>query len=189
MMESLVSPARHVVIDGERYAINTDFRVWAEIESIMLCESGDDFVRLGKIFALAYPHLPHNPVLALKCIMNFYGGSEDAEGSETQSTARLPLYCVKQDFAYIYAAFLSEFGIDLCRDTLHWWRFRALIGAIGENTMFSKIVSYRASEPAQIKDKELRRHYEKMKKRFALRLRQSDEESAARFAECIEGLF
>ena len=193
MIEKLMHHERCVVLDGESYDIRTDFKVWAEIESLIYCSDEDEKTRLAKILALAYPILPHNPILAFEAIVSFYCGTDKcAEGEEKAgggTHTAVPLCCVKQDFAYIYAAFLSEFGIDLTKTRLHWWRFKALLGALGENTMFAKIVGYRAADLAEIRDKAQRRHYEKMKKRFALRLCITDEEKATRLADAIGELF
>ena len=190
MMDKLINPPSCVEIDGESYKINTDFKVWAEIEKLMFCDFQSENIRLAKILALAYPTLPHNPIGALEKIVYFYRGGEETNAQgEGRDPAPVPLYCIKQDFKYIYAAFLSEFGIDLCTENMHWWHFRALVSALGDDTMFAKIVRLRASNPAEIKDKEIRQRHEKYKKMFALQLSESEETRAARLAKCIEGLF
>lgn len=44
-------------------------------------------------------------------------------------------YSFLYDQTAIYAAFWQQYHIDLARDTLHWWRFRALLDHLHGNHM------------------------------------------------------
>ena len=177
-----------VEIDGKSYKINTDYRVWIEIERLLFDENIDDEKRFARILVLAYPVLPPRPYAAAERIMWFYSGGEingeDPDGQKTQA------FDLEEDFDYIWAAFLGEFGIDLLKENLHWWKFRVLIGAISDRSLFSKIVGYRTVDTSGIKDKEQRKFFEKMKKKFALKSKTesslNDEEVARKLAAVFD---
>jgi hypothetical protein len=101
----------------------------------------------------------------------------------------MPLYDLTEDFDYIWGAFIAEFGIDLAETTMHWWKFRALLACLSEECRFSKIVGYRIMDTSKIKDKELRRFYEKMKKRFKLKAASDKNVQEKQLAESLEQFF
>ena len=94
-------------------------------------------------------------------MMEFYqAGEKAAEGasvrSSVSSAATLP-FDYQCDAPYIVAAFQRLYGIDLTRERIHWFRFRALLrGAIGEDCMFSRIIDWRTADLTEM-DPEKRR--------------------------------
>lgn len=44
------------------------------------------------------------------------------------------------------AAFQQAYGIDLTREKVHWFRFRALFAALPEDTLIAKIMSWRTMD-------------------------------------------
>lgn len=78
----------------------------------------------------------------------------------------------KKDAGAIYASFLSEYGIDLFeqQNKLHWHKFSELLGSLGEDTAFKKVLGYRTMKIPSSKEasKEYRDHIRKMKRIYAL---------------------
>ena len=170
MKSSLMRISDVVVLDGEEYKINTDFKVWIEIEGLLLTSQYEPQVRLAKILTLAYPILPPNPFDAVQGVMWFYSGGRDkAVQGETGNGHKVPCYDLSQDFDYIWGAFMSQYGIDLTQCSMHWWRFKALLTCLDDNCKFLKIVGFRSMDTSKIKDREQKRFYEKMKKQFRLK--------------------
>lgn len=167
MAQSLRNMCESVDIGGQEYRINTDFRVWIEIEHLLFDNSKREEERLAEILVLGYPVLPQDPFEAVKKIVWFYSGGEFCE-AETEKKG-LPAYDLVEDFDYVWGAFRGEFGIDLTKENMHWWKFRVLLSCLGDGCFFSKIVGYRSMDTSGIKNKEQRRFYEQMKKRFALK--------------------
>ena len=133
---------------------------------------GEDVQRaMAKILTLAYKTLPENPIDAMGALLWFYscgaykssGGSAIADKKQRQSA-----YSLSEDFMYIWAAFMSEFGIDLTVKHLHWWHFQALIGCLGDDCRFSRIIGYRSMDLSQVKDSEMRSFYSRMQKEYRL---------------------
>jgi len=67
----------------------------------------------------------------------------------------------------IVAAFQQAYGIDLTRARLHWWRFKALMSNLPEETQLVKIIGFRTADLAQFQGEERERRAE-LKERFAL---------------------
>ena len=167
MAKSLMHICESVNIGGREYKINTDFRVWIEIERLLFEKSTNDEERLAKILVSAYPVLPPDPIEAIEKIIWFYSGGEICE-KESGQAPKAPVYDLQEDFDYVWGAFKGEFGIDLTNEKMHWWKFRVLLGCLSDECFFSKVVGYRSMDLSLIKDKEQRRFFERMKKRFRL---------------------
>ncbi len=172
MVKRLLKPCSEVAIGGKDYAVNTDFSVWIEIEHIFFDRSKSDEMRLAEILVLAYPVLPPDPIEAVRKILWFYsGGIEKSETSEENNLdTAVPLYDLVRDFDHIWASFLSEFGIDLTTETMHWWKFKTLLCCLDENCRFAKVIGYRSVDVSSIKDKNIKNFYMKMKKKYRLPL-------------------
>ena len=71
------------------------------------------------------------------------------------------------DAGYIVAAFQQAYGIDLTREHIHWFRFRALFAALPEDTLMAKIMSWRTMDLSDYEGS-MRDHYAELQERFAL---------------------
>ncbi len=78
-----------------------------------------------------------------------------------------PAFDYRCDAPYIVAAFQQAYGIDLTREKLHWFRFRALFAALPEDTLMAKIINWRTMDLADYEGS-MREHYADLKERFAL---------------------
>ena len=65
------------------------------------------------------------------------------------------------DDKYIYSAFKEQYNIDLNSiKYLHWWKFKALLKSLKEDTEFVKIKGYRAYEGKDKNMNELKEYWE-----------------------------
>ena len=78
-----------------------------------------------------------------------------------------PAFDYRCDAPYIVAAFQQAYGIDLTREKLHWFRFRALFAALPEDTLMAKIMGWRSADLADYEGS-MREHYAALKERFSL---------------------
>ncbi len=146
-------------------------------------------VRLSN--AYAHGELEKDPTEALIIMKYFYRGSvPDAEterfyqymvefycagekaaagtASEKDNTpAKPPAFDYQCDAGYIVAAFQQAYGIDLTREKVHWFRFRALFAALPEDTLMAKIMSWRTMDLSEYEGS-MRAHYAELQERFAL---------------------
>ena len=167
-MDRLLNPCKAVEIGGALYRVRTDFRIWAQVEEILCQDKGDVVVRLAKLLSLVYLELPPDPMKALDGILWFWSGGASPQNAEGEGGEYRPSYSLNHDFPYIWAAFLGQFGIDLSKTEMHWWQFCTLMECLDGDCCFSRIVTYRRMNLGDIKDRELRSFYMKMKKRYRL---------------------
>ncbi|MER2008439.1 MAG: bacteriophage Gp15 family protein [Psychrobacillus sp.] len=82
------------------------------------------------------------------------------------------LYDLQQDAEYIYASFMQDYGIDLIEQQgeLHWYKFRALLAGLSDNTKFKKVIEIRQMPlPTGKNSSKHRAEVEKLKRAYALK--------------------
>lgn len=182
-----------IVVDDVRYEINTDFRIGIMFDQ-MLCDlklSDEEKVEIA-LNLYFKDEIPHNIDAALNELLVFYrcGSPLPPKPREMRTDASPKPPARVLDFDYdaplIYAAFLSQYGIDL-QDVvdLHWWKFSAMMEGLKDDEEISKVMSYRAIDLNSIKDKEERKRYAKLKAKYAL----PNNEAVAEKKALAEALF
>lgn len=90
-----------------------------------------------------------------------------ADGGDNKET-----YCLKQDAPYIYASFMSDYGIDLfeAHGKLHWEKFKALLSGLTDGSKFLRVIEIRTMELPTGKGSEKQRaQIKRMKKAYELK--------------------
>lgn len=168
---------KYIEVQGEKYPINTDFRVALECDSISRDYSIGDY---EKILAIIYKLLGdkglkdrenHEQLFKLcekylQCNKKYEDDDDDFEE---------PSMDFKQDEGYIKASFMSDYHINLDEIKMHWWEFNDLLCGLTEDTVLNRVRFIREESLDDKKDKELTR-WKKMKKRVALKHEKTIEE-------------
>lgn len=160
--------------------ISTDFRTGVLFEEVLTDPDLDNLDKLQTALSLYFPGVRFDVDVveeAFGALVWFYrcGKSpaettKDTADEDTEDPGPLedPPFSYEHDADYIYAAFMQAYGLDLARNPLHWWQFRALFRSLPEDTQLVKIIGYRTMKfPAKM-PKEQRQHYEKLKRIYAL---------------------
>lgn len=162
-----------VSVNGEGFYIVTDFREW--IRFIDLAEDQNIDTRTKAQLALEWftEDVPCDKVKAIDALALFCQGKypEEDTGTETaQETENpVPVFSYSYDAEAIYADFMKHYGIDLFSvDYLHWWKFKALLNNLPEDSRFIWLVRHRSMNLAEIEDKKERDRIAKIKKKIAL---------------------
>ena len=161
-----------VVVGGEAYEINTNFRTSVLFELMMQDDSLEARKKTIKALELYYPVIPNDIHAAVNEIMWFYGCGKSDDPSrkrihEKRSHERI--YSFEYDDDYIYSAFLTQYDIDLQDiEYLHWWKFRSLFNSLTDNHQFVKIMQYRSMSISTDLPKEQQKFYSRMKRLYAL---------------------
>lgn len=90
-------------------------------------------------------------------------GQKAGGGSNTSVRAYSFLY----DQAMLFAAFWQQYGIDLTKQTLHWWAFKALLDNLSNNNM-AEIINLRTTQESSKMTKEQRETLKKEKRFWQL---------------------
>ena len=178
-------------INGNK--INSDFRISIQFEQLLLDKSINSLDKTVKALELYYPNIDKimNIEQAIEDMIYFYQcGKEKKElansDKEKDKKEENQIYNYEFDWNYIATSFLEQYRIDLWDiKYLHWWKFKALLEGLSDNTKFSKIMEYRALDLAKIKDKELKKFYKSMRKVYGLPDTRSQEEKEADFASAF----
>lgn len=188
-------PPETVVLGGKEFLINFDFRYSIMFELLMQdgeVPKEDKIINALDIYFGGSDISEIDISEAVEFITYFYSCGKVEEGcgkkpdSEVKKNRRI--YDFEQDDEYIYSAFLSCYEIDLVDvKELHWWKFRALFKSLGDDCMFSKIMSYRAIEIDNQMSKEERKFYKRMKQIYALPDPRTEDEKSSDFASALGG--
>lgn len=166
-----------VTVDGENYLVNTDFKVWLKFYEII--NRGElDFKSALDGIILCYKggKLPPSFFKAFDALFEFFSGKGDKQKTGTKGKK---VFDFSEDAELIFASFLSDYGIDLTKEAMHWHKFLALMKGLSPESAFMKAVAIRSINPAEIKDKKYRDEIIKKQKIFAL----SKEQKTDNFAE------
>lgn len=163
-----------VILQGKKYKINVDFRNMISFENKVQDKSVDKSEKIKYGLRHFYPvffytenynKLLYNPQLyqeACKKLIWFYKCGRDnyhkAKGRGKGNNKQI--YSYEFDDEYIYGAFLEQYGIDLSYDKVHWWKFKALLKSLKDDTEFVKIQGYRAYTGKDKNMLELRDYWE-----------------------------
>jgi len=167
------------------YRIRTDFRESIKFELLMQDNKIKEIDKLSIAINLFYFDIPDDIEKAIKDIIWFYRcGKELKKTSQNNETSnKKQVYSYEFDDEYIYSAFMQQYNIDLNKiKYLHWWKFKALMENLSEETQFVKIMGYRVVNISKIKDKEEKERYKKLKKIYELPDMRTKEEKESDFA-------
>ena len=165
-MNLWLEPLPDTVQIGDRaYPVRTDFRIWVKC-GILLEQQQDPFSLAAELLTLCYPALPPSFEGAVQGILSFYTGGNyiKGDGGKTEK----PLYSFAWDGDLIYAAFYSQYGIDLCDASLHWYQFRALFAGLEDSSRFAAVMEAREVNLSELDSPGQKAYYRKLKARYRL---------------------
>jgi hypothetical protein len=165
-----------VKINNKKYEINSDFRTSILFELLMQDEEIDSKAKVLQALELYFPKVPRDIQKAIEKMLWFYRCGKDIEKSNKKGKGEgvSQIYSYDFDDEYIYAAFLDQYNINLQKiDYLHWWEFKAMFKALKEDNELVKIMKYRAMDLRDIKDKNEKDFYKKMKEMYKIPTKQS----------------
>lgn len=177
-----------VEIHGRKYQIDSDFRAMIQFELLMSNEELNNEDKIIQSLELFYYECPTDISEAIEQLLLFYKCGKDVKITNQSSSPikSEPIYSFEHDADYILSAFLSQYAINLQEiDYLHWWQFRALFKSLHEEHEFVKIMRYRATDVAKIKDKEQKDYYQKMKDIYKLPVSKAEQQQIDNLTEAL----
>lgn len=178
-----------VEIAGAFHSINCSYKAGILFEQIMHDKALSDIEKITESLLLFYGRVDGPMAEKAEKIIWFYSCGKGTEEATTCSAAdEKPLkriYSFEYDAEYIYAAFWSQYGIDLQKEDLHWWQFLALFRALSEENEICRIMEIRAVELDSKMSKEERERYIKLKRLYALPDERSEQEKVNDFSRAF----
>ena len=163
----------YVEIDGEKYKINTDFRVAIECNEIALDTTIDDEERAMAIIYKLFGEKGLNDTDKYDKLLELakkYLGC----GKEAEDTNNKPDMDFVEDYSYIKTSFRSDYGINLDKEDMHWWEFFDLLNGLSNSEMgncciLNRIRNLRNYDLKDVQDTKDRQKIRKAKEMVALK--------------------
>lgn len=175
-MSILTEPFKKcVTVSGVAYPVNTDFRVWLKIHSLV---SAGDFEGIADALILCYKGgvLPPSFFEAVIAMWDFLSGERKKGFAHGKKVVQNKVFDFEQDAELIYASFLYDYGIDLQVADLHWHKFLTLFKNLSKESPFMRVVSIRSVDLSMVKDADVKKEIRKKQRFFALEQKQSEAE-------------
>lgn len=181
MQEQLFNYPEYAEVDGKKYKINTDYRVAIRCNEVSMSNVDDGEKIMAIIYLLfgdeALKDVRHYEQLMEKA--NYFLKCGDLE--EHNEKGEEPDMDFIQDFPYIEASFMSDYGMSIKDKPMHWWEFYYLLcglsqSEMGNSCVLNRIRDLRNLDLSKINDPKEREKLRKAKERFALKKREKKKE-------------
>jgi len=137
--------------DYKGYLIRTSFRIGIQICLCLGDAEYTDEEKISIVLDLLYGHgIPNNIDDAVEGLSWFISGGVKQNSTPTNNKT---LMYWDFDAPRIFSSFLATYGIDLAKEDLHWFRFLAMLGSLGEHTALSKAIEIRNYDMKDLKGK------------------------------------
>ena len=182
-----------VKIGDKSLKVRTDFRIWIEFDGVLHQKDilpKDKFMMVTK---MCFDEPPEalcglSPDDVMDGLCDFYLIGKKKE-KNTKDAPGVQVLSFSEDGDYIFAAFMSQYGIDLVSvPYMHWFIFSALLKGLDDSNRLIKIMSWRALEPEREENPKRRAQLRKMKELYALSDTRSKEEKDRDIAEALSAL-
>lgn len=145
----LTSPLPESIELSSGLVLSIDVRACVAIDVLDRLE--DDRYTQGQRAAYAIGRIvkDHFPAEALDEVIALVGEFIRCDDPDlpTQKPTGKPTFSYWQDSRHLIAAFQQAYGIDLTKEDLHWWRFRALLEGLPDSTRLAQVMQIRAEKP------------------------------------------
>lgn len=166
----------YVKIGNKKYKINTSYKIAIECNEIAQDTNIDDNERalaiIFKLFGDDGIDCPNDWDMLLKLGLKYLscGNNIDNKNDDVNMD-------YIQDMNYIEASFMSDYGIDLSKDDMNWYKFNNLINGLSNSDMgnccvLNRIRNLRDLDLSTIKDSKERQKLAKVQKQIALKKKQ-----------------
>ena len=187
-----------VLVEGRKYGINTDFRIWLEFDRTMRLENVSIKDKMQMASRLCFDKekcriFPENAGETMKSFLSFFLCGKEAQADSKKEAAegrKEKAFCFSWDSDYIYSAFLTQYGIDLLSiPYMHWFVFSALFRGLEEDRRIMKIINWRLLDTDGIQNKDKKEYFKKMKEFYALPDKRTLREREEEIAEILSNAF
>ena len=160
-----------IIIDGVKTPVDPDFRIMCEYSEAVSRNDSSGLAGIASRFFFAGLPEGVKEKAAAMAMMDFYAAGLAPSGGGKSSAMENPepSFDFEEDEAYFFAAFLSEYGIDLNTVKLHWFDFCALFRGLPDECRLKRIISIRSESLSDIKSPGEKARVRRLKGIFALK--------------------
>ncbi len=166
----------YIEIDGQRFKINTDFRVALECNKIANDENISDYERALAIIYLLFGEVVFDED-KIKYQDKFLELAKKylSCGKEIKDNGEEPDFEFSQDMELVRISFMSDYnGLDIKETKMHFWEFMDRINGLSNSEMgncciLNRVRNLRNFNPKDIKDPKEKKKIIEAKKQVALK--------------------
>lgn len=168
------------------YLIRTDYRIGVQMRLAAEDTDLDDFEKISVMKSLLFGNGVPPLNEALKGILWFLKCGEEREDENGEETAqdgdleategKRSNFSFEVDSFRLWTAFKKTFGVDLNTARLHWFEFCAMLQDLNE-CAFTSVIEIRDKDLSKV-PKSQQGEYAKLKERYALPQKYTEEEQA-----------
>lgn len=164
------------------YEIDGDYQIGIQISQCMSDKSLNNteklYVAANLLFVKNCPQSYEEIAEALQWFLNGWNHDNMGYARKKQSSLDKPVETMDFDVDQwrVYAAFKSQYGIDLGTEKMHFWVFMGLISSL-EECAFTRVVSIREKKIDSKMSKEEKNWLRKAKEMFRIRKDYAEEET------------
>ena len=165
----------YALVNGNKYKINTDFKVALKCDEIAKSDVSDEERSLAIIYLLFGEQGLDNAndwEKLQKVALKYLNMNKEINNDENKEANM----SFEQDWGYIQASFFSDYNIDLSKIKMHWWQFYDLICGLTEKCVLNRVRFVRDFDISQIKDSKEKEKWVKQKEMLALKREKTLEE-------------
>ncbi len=168
-----------ITVEGREFLIKTDFRYWLLFDEIVK-EYGKK-IDLSEFRFLFVDDMPLcDFTKELEAFFNNPNSTPKSSGRKQK------VIDFQEDGEYIYASFMSAYGIDLFKVNMHWHLFKALVIGLPKGTIMSEIMSIRGWKKD---NRKIEKMYEDQQRAWTLPLDKTTREEEDELEEQLAEIF
>lgn len=162
-----------VEVDGKVIPIDTSFRTALRCMEVVDDDSISDEERAFAIIYLLTDDIPKVNLSKLLLVLKKY--LQCGEDNQRQVSKQRDMD-FEQDEKFIISSFMFDYGIDLSKEDMHWWRFVDLLNGLSSDCILSRIRDIRTMDISIYKDAKTRERILKARQQVALKIKHKETE-------------
>ena len=183
----------YVEVNGRKYKINTDFRIAIRCNQIATDETIGDFERALGIIVTLFGEDSINYQEDYETLLKLAKKYLSC-GKELENTNEEPDMDYIEDYSYIKTSFRSDYGINLDKESMHWWEFYDLMNGlsnseIGNCCILNRIRNLRNYDISKIEDQQERNEIIKAKNQVALNKHKKETEITKKQQQSVDEFY
>lgn len=165
----------YVKIGDKKYKINTDFRIAIDCNNIAQDNNIGDTERplaiIYKLFGDEGLNNPQDWEKLLELGIKYLSLGKEINNVDKDTDIDMDF---NEDMDYIEASFMSDYGIDLAKTEMGWWKFYKLLEGLSNSEMgnccvLNRVRNLRNFDLSQVKDNKEREKLAKAKEMVSLK--------------------
>ena len=171
----------YIETKGARYKIDTSFKTALRCMEIVEDRMISDQERALAVMYLLLDDIPQENLEDILGLLKKYlecGREKGPINNERDMD-------LMQDEAYIASSFMHDYGIDLSKSDMHWWKFIDLLDGLSSECILSRVRDIRTMDISQYKDPKTRERLLRARRQVALKQKEEPQTEEEREAEAL----